>query len=87
LPKLAKDFSVKRVHETQLCLSKKLILEDHLPDKIRTVGGVDVFYVGNLGAGAVAVLDYASLEVLEAQIAVCPVKMPYIPTLRSGQNS
>jgi len=64
-------------------LSKKLILEDRLPDRIRTVGGVDVSYFGNLGVGAITIVDYGSLELLETQIAVCQVKMPYIPTLLS----
>jgi deoxyribonuclease V len=83
LPKLSKDFSVKKAHATQVCLSKKVILEDRLPPKIRFVGGVDVAYVGDLGVGAVTVLDYCSLEVLEAQVAACQVNMPYIPTLLS----
>jgi deoxyribonuclease V len=83
LPKLSKNFSVKKAHNTQICLSKKLILEDRLPQKIRTVGGVDVSYIGNLGIGAVTVFDYESLECLEAQTATCEVKMPYVPTLLS----
>jgi len=83
LPKLTKNFSVKKAHETQVCLSKKIILEDRLPQKIRTIAGVDVSYVGNLGIGAVTVLDYESLGLLETQVATCQVKMPYIPTLLS----
>ena len=78
-----KAFSVQKAHRTQLCLSKKIILEDRLPQKIKTVAGVDVSYVGDLGVGAVAVLDYESLELLEATFAICEVKMPYIPTLLS----
>ncbi len=83
MPKLSKNFSVKKAHNTQVCLSKKLILEDRLPQKIRTVGGVDVSYVGSIGIGAITVLDYESLELLETQVATCDVKMPYIPTLLS----
>jgi deoxyribonuclease V len=83
LPKLTKNFSVKKAHETQVCLSKKIIREDRLPSQVRTVGGVDVSYVGNIGIGAITVLDYESLELLETQVATCPVKMPYIPTLLS----
>ena len=83
MPKLTKNFSVKKAHETQVCLSKKIILEDRLPQKIRTIAGVDVSYVGNLGIGAVTVLDYESLGLLETQVATCQVKMPYIPTLLS----
>ena len=78
-----KNFSIKKAHETQVCLSQKIILEDRLSQKIRTVAGVDVSYVGNMGIGAVTVLDYESLELLETQVATCQVKMPYIPTLLS----
>jgi len=83
LPKLTKNFSVQKAHKTQVCLSKKLILEDRLPSKFKTVGGVDVSYVGTVGIGSVTVLDYESLELLETQVATCEVKMPYIPTLLS----
>ncbi len=83
MPKLTKNFSVKKAHNTQVCLSKKLILQDKLPQRIRTVGGVDVSYVGTVGIGAVTVLDYDSLKLLETQVATCEVKIPYIPTLLS----
>jgi len=78
-----KPFSVAKAHKTQVCLSKKINLEDMLPPHIRTVAGVDVSYVGDLGVGSIAVLDYVSLEVLETEVAACHVKMPYIPTLLS----
>jgi deoxyinosine 3'endonuclease (endonuclease V) len=55
---LMENFSVKKAHQIQLCLSKKVILEDKLPPKIRTVAGVDVSYIDDVGVGAVAVLDY-----------------------------
>jgi deoxyribonuclease V len=78
-----KNFSVEKAHKTQLCLSQKIILEDKLPRRIKTVAGVDVSYVGNIGVGALTVLDYESLKLLESQVAACQVKMPYIPTLLS----
>lgn len=78
-----RKFSVSRAHKAQLYLSKKIILEDRLPDKINLVAGVDVAYAGELAVGAVAVLDYMSLELLESQTAMCRVKVPYIPTLLS----
>ncbi len=83
MPKLPYNFSVKKARYTQLCLSKRVIHEDRLPIPVRTVGGVDVSYVGDLGVGAVVVLDYGSLELLDSAVAVCPVKMPYVPTLLS----
>jgi len=66
-----KNFSVKKAHKTQLCLSKKIILSDRLPPKIRTIAGVDVSYIDNTGVGAITVLDYESLELLEAKVATC----------------
>jgi deoxyribonuclease V len=81
--KLMESFSVEKAHKTQLCLSQKIIRQDRLPPKIRTVAGVDVSYVDDVGVGAVTILDYDSLELLETQVATCPVKMPYIPTLLS----
>lgn len=77
------SFSVEKAHKTQLCLSQKIIKEDKLPPRIHTVAGVDVSYVNEIGVGALTVLDYNSLETLETQVAICPVKMPYIPTLLS----
>jgi deoxyribonuclease V len=83
LPKLAKNFSVKKAHDTQLRLSKLIIRKDRLPAEIKTVGGIDVSYISSIGVGAVTVLDYQSLTVLETAVASCPVHMPYIPTLLS----
>jgi len=77
------NFSVQRAHNAQLRLSKKLVCEDKLPEKINRVAGVDVAYAGEMAVGAVAVLDYASLSFLESQTAICAVRMPYIPTLLS----
>ena len=81
--RIAKNFSVKKAHKTQLCLSQKIILKDKLPPKIRIIAGVDVSYIGDIGIGAITVLDYESLELLETQVAACKVRMPYIPTLLS----
>jgi len=76
-------FSVLKARKVQLRLSKKIITEDRLPQKINRIAGVDVAYADELAIGAVAVLDYESLELLERQTATCEVKFPYIPTLLS----
>src|SRR3990170_6367558 len=76
-------FSISKAHETQLRLSQKIIAEDRLPQKIKRIAGVDVAYTGELAIGAVAVLDYETLELLERQTATSEVKFPYIPTLLS----
>lgn len=81
--KLIKVFSANKAHKTQQRFSQKIIFEDKLPSKIKTVAGVDVSYVGSIGIGAVAVLDYQSLRLLETQVATCQIKIPYIPTLLS----
>ncbi|RLI15982.1 endonuclease V [Candidatus Bathyarchaeota archaeon] len=76
-------FSVEKAHKAQLELSKRIILEDRLPEKIRLVAGVDVAYMKDLSIGAVAVLDYSSLKLIEARTALCKTRFPYIPTLLS----
>ncbi|TRO54589.1 hypothetical protein E2P63_00970 [Candidatus Bathyarchaeota archaeon] len=77
------NFSVSKAHKTQLRLSHTIITEVRPPKKIKSVAGVDVAYIDDLAIGAVAVLDYDSLELLEQQTATCKVKLPYIPTLLS----
>lgn len=76
-------FSISKAHRLQSCLAEKIITEDRLPQKINYIAGVDVAYAGELAIGAVAVLDYESLELFESRIAKCEVKFPYIPTLLS----
>lgn len=80
-PDSAVEFSILKAHKAQECMAKKIILEDKLPAKIRLVAGVDAAYSENLAIGAVAVLDYESLELLEVQTAVQHAKFPYVPTL------
>ncbi|MDH5753593.1 MAG: endonuclease V [Candidatus Bathyarchaeota archaeon] len=76
-------FSIEKAHKTQLQLSKQIVSEDRLPEKIRLVAGVDVAYVKGISIGAVAVLDYNSLKLVESQTALCKTRFPYIPTLLS----
>jgi deoxyribonuclease V len=76
-------FSVSKARKAQSLLSRKIVTEDRLPQKIKLIAGVDVAYIGDLAIGAVAVLDFGSLELLERQTATTEVKLPYIPTLLS----
>lgn len=78
-----KNFSIEKAHETQIRLSKKIIFENKLPRKIRYVAGVDVAYAKDSSIGAVAVLDYDTLKLLECKTAVCKTRFPYVPTLLS----
>ena len=81
------DFSVEKAHKTQLQMAEQIVLEDRLPEKIRYVAGVDVAYTKDLSIGAVAVLDYATLELVETQTASCKTHFPYIPTLLSFRET
>jgi deoxyribonuclease V len=76
-------FSVKRAHEIQRRLSKRIISEDRVQERIRLVGGVDVAYVEDVSIAAVAVLDFPSMKLKESQTAICKTRFPYIPTLLS----
>jgi hypothetical protein len=51
------SFSVKKAHRTQFCLSRKIVKEDKLPPKIKTVAVVPFIY-WQFGVGALTVLDY-----------------------------
>jgi deoxyribonuclease V len=76
-------FSVPKAHKAQAYLYQKIISEDRLPEKISLIAGVDVAYAGEFAIGAVAVLDYDSLKLVESQTAMCQAKFPYVPTLLS----
>ncbi len=80
---LGKNFSIEKAHKAQSQLSKQIIFEDVLPREIRYVAGVDVAYMDDLAFGAVVVLDYATLNLVEHQTAICKTSFPYIPTLLS----
>jgi deoxyribonuclease V len=74
-------FSIKKARKPQQALSKKIIREDRLPRKLRLIAGVDVAYTEREAIGAVAVLDYESMRVVETQTSVNTIQAPYIPTL------
>jgi deoxyribonuclease V len=76
-------FSIEKARNAQSCLAKCVIKEDKLPKIIRLVAGVDVAYSNDFSIGAVAVLDYQSLKILEIQTAKKPIIFPYVPTLFS----
>jgi deoxyribonuclease V len=76
-------FSVEKAHAAQLRTSKHVIRRDILPEKIDYIAGVDVAYTARFSIGAVAVLDYQSLSLIESETAKVTTKFPYIPTLLS----
>ncbi len=81
--KFSPKFSAKKAHAMQRHLSKKLILEDTLPENVDHVAGVDIAYLKGTSIGAVAVLELASLSQVEVQVAHVKTRFPYIPTLLS----
>jgi len=83
LADLKSSFSIEKARKAQLQLAKRIIFEDRLPKEIRYVAGVDTAYAGELAVGAVAVLNFNSLELVEAQTATRKVAFPYVPTLLS----
>ncbi len=64
-------------------MSKKIIREDQLPEKIRYVAGVDIAYAGETSIGAAVVLDFGSLALVESKTAHFKTLFPYVPTLLS----
>lgn len=64
-------------------LSKRLIRENGLPKNIKFVAGVDVAYAGDTSIGAVAVLNFDSLSLVESHTAHFKTRFPYVPTLLS----
>ena len=81
--KVSQKFSVRKAHELQLRLSKRLIFEDELPEAVEYVAGVDIAYLEGTAVCAVAVLDRSSLSQVEVQIAAAKTCFPYVPTLLS----
>lgn len=81
--KLRPRFSTEKAHAMQLRLSKQIIHEDTLPKTINYVAGVDVAYTKGISIGAVAVLDFVSLSLIESQVVRLKTRFPYIPTLLS----
>jgi len=76
-------FSLERARKIQRDLSKRVILEDCFPTPIRHIAGVDVAYAKGFSIGAVAVLDYGSMRIVELKISKVETRFPYIPTLLS----
>ncbi|MCW3982038.1 MAG: endonuclease V [Candidatus Bathyarchaeota archaeon] len=62
-------------------MSKKIVRENVLPERIRCVAGVDVAYLDGFSIGAVVSIRYASLCTIESKAAYVETGFPYIPTL------
>ena len=80
---LEQTFSTEKARRLQISLSKKVICEDRLPPYIKLVGGVDVAYTNEHAIGAVVVLEYDTLKMVETKTSYKAINIPYIPTLLS----
>jgi len=76
-------FSTEKAKKLQLSLSKKVVREDRLPERINYVAGVDVAYTDGHAIGAVAVLEYDTLKTVETRTSFQAASVPYIPTFLS----
>jgi deoxyribonuclease V len=78
-----KGFSTEEARKLQLFLSKEIVCEDMLPERIGYVAGVDVAYTDGQAIGAVAVLEYDTLETVETRTSFQETSIPYIPSFLS----
>ena len=83
------DVSVELAIQIQEALKDRIILKKTF-SKVETIGGGDVAYSrdGNLLFGAIAILSFPNLEILDMATADGKIPFPYIPTLlsfREGQ--
>ena len=78
------DVTPKEAIEIQKALQSRVNLTDDFGE-IRTVAGVDVGFEENntITRGAIAVLDFETLDVIETAIARRPTTFPYVPGLLS----
>jgi deoxyribonuclease V len=78
------NVSVELAIQIQEALKDRIILKKTF-SKVETIGGGDVAYSrdGNLLFGAIAVLSFPNLEILDVATADGEIPFPYIPTLLS----
>lgn len=76
----ARSTTLADARAEQLSLRTQIIRVNRF-SRIRLVAGVDVGFEQNnrVACGAVAVLAFPGLELIDSAVARCPVKFPYIP--------
>ncbi|MFO7773209.1 MAG: deoxyribonuclease V [Dehalococcoidia bacterium] len=82
------ELSPARARAMQLSLARKVVTENKLTNP-RLVGGVDISSADAQGVarGAVVVLRYPDLSVVEVSVAEDKIAFPYIPGLLSFRES
>lgn len=69
--------------QVQQKLREKVKTQTLPPEQLKTVGGVDVGFRGDMARAAAVLLDYPALEILEQEVVEEPLTYPYIPGLLS----
>ena len=79
------SLDAEQARDLQTKMAALVVSEDRLPERIRTVAGVDAAYAGEaiVAFAAVAVIDVASNSLEEVVSAEEPVRFPYVPGLLS----
>lgn len=71
---------LEKARRIQMLIAKKVLEKDDFEVPIKYVGGVDVAFKSKYSIGAVVVLDFKKLNVVERKFCVSEVNVPYIPT-------
>ena len=79
------DGDVAAARALQDALAQRVVLRDDFPKSLRTIAGFDVGFedAGATTRAAAVLLDAATLQILDQQVARLPTRMPYIPGLLS----
>ncbi|MEM0053124.1 MAG: endonuclease V [Nitrososphaeria archaeon] len=71
---------LEKARRIQMMFAKKVLEEDNFEMPIKYVGGIDVAFKSKYSIGAVVVLDFEKLNVIERKFYVSETSVPYIPT-------
>ncbi len=82
--KTPKEKPLERLRNEQRALRSKIDLQDKIPfDEIQTVAGIDVSYTAERAFGAVVLLEFGTLKLIEKQTIQMETHFPYISTYLS----
>jgi deoxyribonuclease V len=76
------DVTPQEAREIQNQLRTQVITADRF-GTINTVAGVDIGLKKDIALASVVVLSFPELQVVDSEVAECPVRFPYIPGLLS----